>query len=260
MPTFTIEYRDERHRIALEQAIAYVTELHHIAQDAPRGSALDACEKLALGDGRSECVALVRDAGNVFHLDVGPVASDRREVEAFVQPHGPIERLDAEPDRLAGLGGLVQHRPQERATDPLIPVPGQEADVYHADQVGAAMQEEAARRLTAVEDHLITRARETLAVGGILGDELHPEKSRLVVVVPVDEPELLGAGARKNPVQERLIRGDGGAETDRAGQGPLHAVHQGSSQHGGPVRLQVNDFMCHCERTSGSEFDWSNSP
>ena len=27
MPTLTIEYRDESHRIALEQAIAYVTQL-----------------------------------------------------------------------------------------------------------------------------------------------------------------------------------------------------------------------------------------
>jgi hypothetical protein len=52
MPTLTIEYRDERHRLALEQAIAYVAELHQVAQDAPHGSVLDACEKLALGGGR----------------------------------------------------------------------------------------------------------------------------------------------------------------------------------------------------------------
>jgi hypothetical protein len=56
MPTFTIEYRDERHRIALKQAIAYVTELHQIAQDAPRGSVLGPCKKLALSDGRAEFV------------------------------------------------------------------------------------------------------------------------------------------------------------------------------------------------------------
>ena len=30
-----IEYRDDRHRIALEQAIAYIAELHQVAQDAP---------------------------------------------------------------------------------------------------------------------------------------------------------------------------------------------------------------------------------
>ena len=104
------------------------------------------------------------------------------------------------PDRLAALGGLVQHRPQERSADPLIPVLGQKADVDHTDLVGAAVQEKAARRFTADQDHLISRAGETLAVGGILGHELHPEKGRPLVVVPVDQPELLGAGARENPV------------------------------------------------------------
>ena len=53
MPKLTIEYQDERHRIALEQAIAYISELRQAAQDAPDGSVLDACEKLALGDGRA---------------------------------------------------------------------------------------------------------------------------------------------------------------------------------------------------------------
>jgi hypothetical protein len=53
MPTLTIEYRDESHRLALEQAIAYVTQLHHVAQGAPDGSVLEVCEKLALGEGRA---------------------------------------------------------------------------------------------------------------------------------------------------------------------------------------------------------------
>jgi len=53
MPALTIEYQDERHRLALEQAIAYITELHRAAHDAPDGSVLDACEKLALRDGRA---------------------------------------------------------------------------------------------------------------------------------------------------------------------------------------------------------------
>jgi hypothetical protein len=54
MPTITIEYRDERYRIALEQAIASLTELHQFAQDAPRSSVLDDFENLALSDGRAE--------------------------------------------------------------------------------------------------------------------------------------------------------------------------------------------------------------
>jgi hypothetical protein len=53
MPSLTITYRDEAERLALEQAIAYVAQLRAVAQEAPDGSVLDACEKLALQDGRA---------------------------------------------------------------------------------------------------------------------------------------------------------------------------------------------------------------
>jgi hypothetical protein len=53
MPTLTVEYRDESERLALEQAIAYLTQLRQVAQEAPDGSVLDACEGLALAQGRS---------------------------------------------------------------------------------------------------------------------------------------------------------------------------------------------------------------
>lgn len=53
MPAFSIEYRDNAERLALEQAIAYVSQLRQLAQDAPEGNVLAACEKLALGDGRA---------------------------------------------------------------------------------------------------------------------------------------------------------------------------------------------------------------
>jgi hypothetical protein len=53
MPTLTIEYRDDSERLALEQAIAYVAQLRAVAQDAPDGTVLAACEKLALADGRA---------------------------------------------------------------------------------------------------------------------------------------------------------------------------------------------------------------
>jgi hypothetical protein len=53
MPTLTIEYRDASERLALEQAIAYVAHMRALAQDAPDGTVLDACEKLALGEGRA---------------------------------------------------------------------------------------------------------------------------------------------------------------------------------------------------------------
>lgn len=53
MPTLTIAYRDENERLALEQAIAFVTDLRQLAQDAPAGTVLDACERLALDQGRA---------------------------------------------------------------------------------------------------------------------------------------------------------------------------------------------------------------
>src|SRR4051812_16010377 len=53
MPTLTIEYRDENERLALEQAIAYISELRQLALDSPAGTVLDACEDLALDKGRT---------------------------------------------------------------------------------------------------------------------------------------------------------------------------------------------------------------
>jgi hypothetical protein len=53
MPALTIEYRDDAERLALEQAIAYVAQLRQLAQDAPDGTVLAACEQLALRDGRA---------------------------------------------------------------------------------------------------------------------------------------------------------------------------------------------------------------
>ncbi len=53
MPTLTIEYRDEDERLALEQAIAYINGLRQLAVEAPAGTVLDACEGLALGQGRA---------------------------------------------------------------------------------------------------------------------------------------------------------------------------------------------------------------
>jgi hypothetical protein len=53
VPSLTIEYRDENERLALEQAIAYIADLSQLAQDAPAGTVLDACERLALDRGRA---------------------------------------------------------------------------------------------------------------------------------------------------------------------------------------------------------------
>ena len=52
MPTLTLEYRDDAERLALEQAIAYVTHLRQTALNAADGSVLAVCEQLALNNGR----------------------------------------------------------------------------------------------------------------------------------------------------------------------------------------------------------------
>ena len=53
MPTLTIAYRDENERLALEQAIAYVTQLQKLALTAPDGSVLAVCEQQAVAEGRT---------------------------------------------------------------------------------------------------------------------------------------------------------------------------------------------------------------
>jgi hypothetical protein len=52
MPTLTIEYRNESERLALEQLLGYFTDLNRLAQEAPEGTVLAACEKHALDQGR----------------------------------------------------------------------------------------------------------------------------------------------------------------------------------------------------------------
>jgi hypothetical protein len=59
MPTLTIqfEYTNDAERLALEQALAFVTQLRQVAATAPDGTVLAACEQVAWHDGR----ALLRD-------------------------------------------------------------------------------------------------------------------------------------------------------------------------------------------------------
>ena len=57
MITLTVTCRDDAERLAVEQAVAFVRQLHHLAATAPDGHVLAACEQAALRDGR----ALLRD-------------------------------------------------------------------------------------------------------------------------------------------------------------------------------------------------------
>jgi hypothetical protein len=52
MPTVTFEYRSEQERVAIERAVAFVAEMHSLAQTAPDGLVLHACEGHALDAGR----------------------------------------------------------------------------------------------------------------------------------------------------------------------------------------------------------------
>ena len=53
MPTFTIEYTTEAERIILERAVAFVTQMRRVAVDAPAGTVVDACERVASTRGRT---------------------------------------------------------------------------------------------------------------------------------------------------------------------------------------------------------------
>jgi hypothetical protein len=52
MPTLTLEYTTDAERLALEQAIAFFTQMRLVADTAPDGTVLAACEQVALDHGR----------------------------------------------------------------------------------------------------------------------------------------------------------------------------------------------------------------
>lgn len=52
MPTLSVDYATEAERLALEQAIAFFTQMRQVAATAPDGTVLAACEQVALSDGR----------------------------------------------------------------------------------------------------------------------------------------------------------------------------------------------------------------
>ena len=52
MPTMSITYNTDAERVAYEQAIAFVAEMHRLGLQAPARDVIDACEGLALDRGR----------------------------------------------------------------------------------------------------------------------------------------------------------------------------------------------------------------
>src|SRR4051794_37324890 len=96
MPTLTIEYHDDAERLALEQAIAYVAQLRQVADTAPDGAVLAACEQVALTDGRRVLRATLAAALQ------GRVA----RVEQKGGPHEPAPaRAATTPDTRDGTSG-----------------------------------------------------------------------------------------------------------------------------------------------------------
>jgi hypothetical protein len=76
------------------------------------------------------------------------------EAEALIAFHGAIERLGVEADRHAAFVGLFQQPLQECAADPLTTILGQQAEIHHADRIGAAVYEEPPDRLIADRYHM----------------------------------------------------------------------------------------------------------
>jgi hypothetical protein len=81
VPTGTFEYQTERERLAIEVAIAFVSELHHLAQTAPGGDVLSLTEGQALDRGRELLRSALADAvqGRVDSAEQkgGPLAPAR---------------------------------------------------------------------------------------------------------------------------------------------------------------------------------------
>jgi hypothetical protein len=79
MPSLTIEYHDDAERLALEQAVAYVTQLRQTALSAADGTVLAVCEQLALRDGRallrSTLAAAIKSRVGVAEQKGGPLGS-----------------------------------------------------------------------------------------------------------------------------------------------------------------------------------------
>ena len=62
MPTVSFDYRSDAERVAIERAVAFVAEMHALAQASPDGQVLPACEAHALDAGRDLLRATLRHA------------------------------------------------------------------------------------------------------------------------------------------------------------------------------------------------------
>jgi hypothetical protein len=86
MPTLLIEYVDDAERLALEQAVAFVRQLRQVADTAPDGTVLAACEEATLRDGRTllrkSLAAAVAGRTAAAEQKGGPAAAARARADA----------------------------------------------------------------------------------------------------------------------------------------------------------------------------------
>src|ERR1051325_10431338 len=87
MPTLTIEYTTDAERLALEQAIAFFTQISRVAATAPDGTVLAACEQVALTEGRkllrnalASAVQARADASGAHKKSAPAPTGDRKSV------------------------------------------------------------------------------------------------------------------------------------------------------------------------------------
>ena len=93
MPTGTFEYHSDAERLAIETAIAFVTELHQLALTAPAGHVLDQCEQQALGQGRTLLRSTLQQAVQARI--------------ATAEKKGALPGTARAPDRSASNGGVT---------------------------------------------------------------------------------------------------------------------------------------------------------
>ena len=91
MPTITVTYESESERVAYQRAIDYAAEMLRVAQTVPDAHIVDACEGLALDQGRQ----LLRDSlGDAIQARIDAVEKKRRRPSPAATP-GPT-RGDAD--------------------------------------------------------------------------------------------------------------------------------------------------------------------
>ncbi len=176
MPTGMFEYRSEGERRAIEQAIAFVAEMHDLARTAPDGQVLGWCEGQAVEQGRELLRATLQEAaqsacrgrggkkGAARQCACGGRLRHKRrcgrEVRTAIGPvrlirwHGRCERcgqVGFAADRLLGVDGWLTVRARRMACLAGLHDPFRKAERLMAELAGWSIDAETLRRITHAE-------------------------------------------------------------------------------------------------------------